>query len=158
MKRYLSSICLLLLVCLSPIAEANCGVEALANINNKLGKLDIMYTDGCFGGSQDTGILTKAITDGLKQVTEKATTESELAEQRNQLLELIVQIEGSLTNAMASMDSKWHDYATITFSEMTSVKSELRNFDSTIRTRYWFRGQQYGFFEKTATGFTHPFS
>ena len=152
MNRRLSSICLLLHVCLSPIAEANCGVDALANISNKLGKLDIMYTDGCFGGKQDPGILTKAVTRGLKQVTEKATAESELAKQRNQLLELIVQIEGSLANAMIEMDNKWQGYATITIREMASAKSKLRNFESTIRPRYWFRGQLYGFFEQTATG------
>ncbi|MDX2422462.1 MAG: hypothetical protein QNK43_07290 [Amphritea sp.] len=152
MKRCLSLICLLLLVCLSPIAEANCGVDALAGTSNKLGKLDIMYSNGCFGGEQDPGPLTKVVTRGLKKVTDDATNESELSERRNQLLALIVMIKGSLTNAMATMDSKWQGYATITINEMASAKSELRNFESTVRASYWFRGQEYGFFEQPTTG------
>jgi len=152
MNRYLGSICLLLLVFLSPIAEANCGADALAGTSNKLGKLDIMYSNGCFGGDKEHSPLTKAVTRGLQQVTDDAAAESELAERRNQLLELIVQIEGSLANAMSAMDNKWQGYATITISEMASAKSELRKFESTVRARYWFRGQEYGFFEQPVTG------
>lgn len=152
MNRCLYSICLLLIVFLCPIAQANCGVDALAGTSNKLGKLDLMYNSGCFGGDQDPSPLTKAVRVGLQQVTDDAATETELAERRDQLLKLIVRIEGSLANAMTRMDNKWQGHATITISEMASAKDELRNFESTLRAMYWFRGQEYGFFEQPTTG------
>jgi hypothetical protein len=88
----------------------------------------------------------------LQQVTDNAESETELAERRNRLLEIIVQIEGSLANVMSTMDNIWQGYAAIIFSEITSAKEELRDFESTIRARYWFRGQDYGFFEQLTTG------
>ena len=152
MNRYLGSICLLL-VFVCPVAEASCGVEALDGEKNKVGSFYEMYaSQGCFGGNQDTNHLTKSVKLGLQKVTDDASTELDLVERRNTLVELIVQIEGSLDNEMSGMGSKWQNYAAIVIAEIVKAKSELRIFENTVRTRYWFPHQQYGFFEQPTTG------
>ncbi|MBE9567196.1 MAG: hypothetical protein IMF14_00775 [Proteobacteria bacterium] len=153
MNRYLISVSILLLLCLSPVAEAGCDIDELDGSMNKVGKLYMMYDIGdCYGGENDANVLTKAVRDDLLLVKEKPSSEAELREQRDQLLAVLSSIEGSLSNMMSVMDGQWQVYARITIAEMGSAKNELRNFDSTIRTRYWFPHQDYSFFEQQETG------
>jgi len=133
-------------------AQAACEFQPRANPDVYLGSLDALVAQGCFGSANDESPVTKAVTQRVAAIDDNAANSEGLSARAGLLLELLDQIDGSLTGAMLDMDETWRAYASITLSELGSAKREIANNESTIRAVYWHRHEDYGFFEGPVTG------
>ena len=129
-----------------------CNIEKSAQSSNRLGVLDTQNEAGCFGYESDDNALTKSVRSELTNMVEEPKTAEELAVRRDQLLELLVKIKGSLEDSTEEMNSTWKSYASIALNEMGTAEDQLRRFESLVRAQYWLRSPEYGFFEQLITG------
>lgn len=133
-------------------ADTACDFQALYSSRNPLGTLDMLYAKGCMGGPTDTNPLTIRVQSKLTGIEDTARNEVELTVERNALLGLLSEINGSLTSEMGLMDAQWQSYASIVINQLAIVQDDIQDFQSIVPAEYWQRHQDYGFFEQQATG------
>lgn len=144
------------------IAQAQCDVESVLGDSDKLAGLDLFYHMNCMGGEADSSPVTRAVLSGLTKIdalsregpakTLGNRTEAELAKRRDQMLDLLALVEGSLTGKIGDMTGPWRSYAEIVLAEMKTARAEIADFGSTMSAEYWAREQDYGFFQGATTG------
>lgn len=142
--------------------NAQCDIDTVLDDADKLAALDVYYDKNCMGEAADDSKVTRAVLAGIEEIkaaTQQAPrktlgnrTSDELAERRDHMLRLLALVEGSLTGKLSSMHGDWRPYAQITIDKMATARSEISDFQSTMRATYWQRNQQYGFFEEPTTG------
>lgn len=135
-----------------PAAAANCEIDEVLSVRDKLGGLDRFAASGCMGENADPSAITQRVAAGLAEIKTDARTEAELAERRDALVALLDEILLSLSASDVNRAGQsWQSHAAVTLGELREARSEIVAFEPRIPAAYWSR-IEYGFFEQPTTG------
>ena len=156
----LSLLCYMLVIAVGAHAQPvddQCKLQAEANADSYTARHAVRIAQNCYGDARDNAPVTIAIrsrVDAANALDEagKPRSVAVLTERRNNLLDMLISIEGSLTGAMADMDGVWRSHASVTINELRSVKAEISDYESIVPATYWQWHSGLAFFEGPVTG------